>query len=172
MTADSTGQFWQFCPYFFWNSNKSPAASHEICCCYCFLCFQLVIFLTLLLLIIPQCHSQLQILIGGFLETLSLCYITIVGLAVLPVDPSVIVLLMCSLAVVPSIWQATSSRSRFHTTSGKLHAFKFSASAVIAVLGIALLTWKVMAKPVIRVVFTWIVGSNLYLPWFCIQLLR
>jgi len=120
----------------------------------------------------PTKQGFILILIGGFLETLSLCYITIVGLAVLPVDPSVIVLLMCSLAVVPSIWQATSSRSRFHTTSGKLHAFKFSASAVIAVLGIALLTWKVMAKPVIRVLFTWIVGSNLYLPWFCIQLPR
>ena len=100
------------------------------------------------------CHLQLQILIGGFLEALSLCYITIVGLTILPVDPSAFVLFMCSLAVVPSIWQAAKSRSRLSTTSGKLHAFIFSASAVIAVLGIALLSWKVIDKYVIRVLFT------------------
>ena len=109
----------------------------------------------LLLLISARFHLQLQILIGGFLETVSLCYITIVGLTVLPVDPSAIVLLMCSLAVFPSIYQAITSRSRLNSLSGKLHVFKFSASAAIAVLGIALLTWKVMDKLVITAVFTW-----------------
>lgn len=101
----------------------------------------------LLLLICFRCHLHLQILIGGFLETLSLCYITIVGLTVLSINPSAIVLFMCSLAVVPAIWQAIKSRSRCNTMSGKLHVFKFATSAIIAVLGIALLSWKVNAKP-------------------------
>ncbi|XP_078372643.1 structural maintenance of chromosomes protein 6-like [Oculina patagonica] len=94
----------------------------------------------------PTKQGFILILIGGFLETLSLCFITIVGLTVLPINPSAIVLLMCSLPVVPAIWQAIKTRSRCNTMSGKLHVFKFATFAIIAVLGIALLSWKRVSK--------------------------
>ena len=77
------------------------------------------------------------------METISLCFITIVMLTVLPVDPDSVVLLLCNLAVVPAIWQVTKSRSQWSTVTGKLNAIKFATCAVMAVLGILLLSLKV-----------------------------
>lgn len=50
--------------------------------------------------------TLLQILVSGALEAMSLNYIVVVMVTVLPVNPDVIVLLMCSLSAAPAIWQA------------------------------------------------------------------
>ncbi|XP_078360423.1 uncharacterized protein LOC144644771 isoform X1 [Oculina patagonica] len=66
-----------------------------------------------------------------------------VMLTVLPMNPDTIVLFMCSLAVVPAIWQAAESRLRWETASGKLDVFKFTTSFVSATIGIILLSLKI-----------------------------
>ena len=84
-----------------------------------------------------------QILFGGFLETLSLCYITVVVLTVVPINPAAIVLLMCSLSMIPAIWEVFKSRSRWRTERGKFASIMFGSSAVFALIGIVLLLLKV-----------------------------
>ena len=84
-----------------------------------------------------------QIMFGGFLETVSLCYITMVMLTVVPITPNAIILVMCSLPMISAIWEAIKSRSRWRTLNGKLEVIKFGASATFAVIGIALLLLKV-----------------------------
>ena len=73
---------------------------------------------------------------GGFLETVPLCYITMVMLTVVPITPNAIILVMCSLPMMPAIWDAIKA-------IGKLEIIKFGASATFAVIGIALLLLKV-----------------------------
>lgn len=85
----------------------------------------------------------LQILVSGALEAISLNYIAVVMVTVLPVNPDVIVLLMCSLSVAPAIWQAFKSRSQWQTCQGKLDVIKFSAAAISAITGIVMLSIKV-----------------------------
>ena len=80
---------------------------------------------------------------GGFLETVSLCYITMVMLTVVPITPNAIILVMCSLPMMPAIWEAIKSRSQWRTLTGKRDVIKFGASATFAVIGIALLLYKV-----------------------------
>ena len=87
-----------------------------------------------------------QIFLGGFLETTSLCYITMVLLTVVPITPDAIILLMCSLPIVSAMWQAIKSRSRWNTRAGKLDVIKFGTSASLAVIGVALLLNKVTTK--------------------------
>ena len=87
-----------------------------------------------------------QIFLGGFLETISLCYITMVMLRVVPITPDAIILLMCSLPMVSAMWQAIKSRSRWNTVAGKLDVIKFGTSAALAMIGIALLLYKVTTK--------------------------
>ena len=87
-----------------------------------------------------------QIFLGGFLETISLCYITMVMLTVVPITPDAIILLMCSLPMVSAMCQAIKSRSRWNTGAGKLDIIKFGSSAALAVIGIALLLYKVTTK--------------------------
>ena len=84
-----------------------------------------------------------QIMFGGFLETVSLCYITMVMLTVVPITPNAIILVMCSLPMMPAIWEAIKSRSRWKTSNGKREVIKFGASATFAVIGIALLLYTV-----------------------------
>ena len=84
-----------------------------------------------------------QIMFGGLLETISLCYITMVMLTVVPITPNAIILVLCSLPMMPAIWEAINSRSRWRTLAGKLDFIKFVTSAAFAVIGIALLLCKV-----------------------------
>ena len=84
-----------------------------------------------------------QIMFGGFLETVSLCYITMVMLTVVPITPNAIILVMCSLPMMPAIWEAIKSRSRWRTSNGKRDVIKFGFSSTFAVIGIALLLLKV-----------------------------
>ena len=88
----------------------------------------------------------LQIALGGLLETISLCYITMVMLTVVQITPDAIILLMCSLPMVSAMWLAIKSRSRWKTVAGKLDVFKFGSSAALAVIGIALLLYKVTKR--------------------------
>ena len=87
---------------------------------------------------------------GGFLETISLCYITMVMLTVVPITPNAAVLVMCSLSTMPAIWEAMKSRSRW-TPGGKTDAFKFGTSAAFAIIGIVLFLYKVIIKKRITV---------------------
>lgn len=89
-----------------------------------------------------------QIMLGGFLETVSLCYITMVMLTVVSITPNAIILVMCSLPMMPAIWEAIKWRSRWKTLNGKWEVIKFGASATFAVIGIALLLLKVRAARV------------------------
>ena len=67
-------------------------------------------------------------------------------LTVVPINPDAIVLLMCSLHVAPAIWQAIKSKPRLSTATGKLDVTKFVLAAISALLGIALLCYKVTSK--------------------------
>ena len=87
-----------------------------------------------------------QIMFGGFLETVSLCYITMVMLTVVPITPNAIILVMCSLPMMSAIWEAIKSRSRWRTLTGTLDVIKFGFSATFAVIGIALLLYKVRSS--------------------------
>ena len=72
-----------------------------------------------------------------------MCYITMVMLTVVPITPDAIILLMCSLPMVSAMYHAVKSRSRWKTGAGKLDIIKFGSSAALAVIGIALLLYKV-----------------------------
>ena len=82
-------------------------------------------------------------MIGGALEAVSLNYITVIMLTVLPVNPDAIVLFMCSLSAVSAIWQAFKSRSQWETPKGKLDVIKFTTAAVLALTGMVMLSLKV-----------------------------
>ena len=91
-------------------------------------------------------HFFLQIFLGGFLETISLCYITMVMLTVVPITPDAIILIMCSLPMVSAMCHAIKSRSMWKTVAGKLDVIKFGSSAALAVIGIALMLYKVTTR--------------------------
>ncbi|XP_068739017.1 uncharacterized protein [Montipora capricornis] len=91
----------------------------------------------------PKKQGFIAILFGGFLETFSLCYITVVVLTVVPINPAAIVLLMCSLSMIPAIWEVFKSRSRWRTERGKFASIMFGSSAVFALIGIVLLLLKI-----------------------------
>ncbi|XP_068739006.1 uncharacterized protein [Montipora capricornis] len=95
----------------------------------------------------PKRRGFVAILFGGFLETLSLCYITIVMLTVVPINPAAIVLLMCSLSMIPATWEAFKSRKRWNTAHGKFASIMFGTLAVFAVIGIVLLLLKTPHLP-------------------------
>ena len=85
----------------------------------------------------------LQIFVGGFLEAIPLCYISIVMPTVLPVDSDLMILLMCSLVLAPAMWQIFKSRSKWKTKGGKVHVIKFVVAAMLALQGLVLISWKV-----------------------------
>ena len=84
-----------------------------------------------------------QIFIGGFLETVSLSYITIVAmLKVKSLNSDVMILLPCSLPLGFTLWHFIKSRSQWNTKTGKLEAIRFGISAVFGAAGVSLLCYK------------------------------
>ena len=84
-----------------------------------------------------------QIFIGGFLETVSLSYITIVVmLKVKSLNSDVLILLPCSLPLGFTLWHFIKSRSQWNTKTGKLEAIRFGISAVFGAAGVSLLCYK------------------------------
>ena len=65
-------------------------------------------------------------------------------LTVVPINPAAIVLLMCSLSMIPATWEAFKSRKRWNTAHGKFASIMFGTFAVFAVIGIVLLLLKVL----------------------------
>ena len=84
-----------------------------------------------------------QIFIGGFLETVSLSYITIVVmLKVKSLNSDVMILLPCSLPLGFTLWHFIKSRSQWNKKTGKLEAIRFGISAVFGAAGVSLLCYK------------------------------
>ena len=84
-----------------------------------------------------------QIFIGGFLETVSLSYITIVVmLKVKLLNSDVMILLPCSLPLGFTLWHFIKSRSQWNTKTGKLEVIRFGISAVFGAAGVSFLCYK------------------------------
>lgn len=91
----------------------------------------------------PSQKGFISIFIGGFLETVSLSYITIVVmLKVKLLNSGVMILLPCSLPLGFTLWHFIKSRSQWNTKTGKLEAIRFGISAVFGAAGVSLLCYK------------------------------